>query len=196
VELNEDTSLKGYDFVLSENDVDDVVAVCEGLKRATRPMRVALLGDPKKMYKRFKKEIPPVTAGGGIVTDTSGRLLLIKRLGYWDLPKGKLDEDETIEACAIREVEEECNIFGLNITEEFGETRHVFKRKGKYWLKISVWFNMSASETENARPQESEDIEAVRWFEPNQIDPDTLHTYPAIRDLLSQWKSSKGSSHS
>ena len=34
----------------------------------------------------------PVSAAGGIVRDPAGRLLFIKRLGVWDLPKGKVEK--------------------------------------------------------------------------------------------------------
>jgi len=44
---------------------------------------------------------------GGLVTNENNELLMIFRRGKWDLPKGKADEGETVEACALREVEEE-----------------------------------------------------------------------------------------
>lgn len=191
LEMTEESSLKDFDFVLSESDLEDITSIIEGLKRAVRPMSIVLLGDPKKMYKKFKKEVPPVSAGGGIVLNENGHLLMIKRLGLWDLPKGKLDNGETIEECAIREVEEECNIFGLSSQGKYGNTRHIFKRKGKYSLKVSTWFEMTATEIDKAKPQESENIESVKWFNPGKLDLDDIDTYPAIRDLLISWKASR-----
>ena len=52
---------------------------------------------------RFR-EIP---AGGGLVRNKEGQYLLICRHQLWDLPKGKQEPDESIETCALREVEEE-----------------------------------------------------------------------------------------
>ena len=40
---------------------------------------------------------PIIIAGGGIVTNELGELLMIFRRGKWDLPKGKLDKGESIE---------------------------------------------------------------------------------------------------
>ena len=51
-----------------------------------------------------------IIAAGGLVTNENNELLMIFRRGKWDLPKGKLDKGETIEECAIREVEEETGI--------------------------------------------------------------------------------------
>ena len=45
----------------------------------------------------------------------------MKRLGKWDLPKGKLDKGETIEECALREIEEETGAKGLSIVSSFSE---------------------------------------------------------------------------
>ena len=51
-----------------------------------------------KVFKKFKQ----IRAGGGIVINEKGDVLLIFRRGKWDLPKGKLDPEETIENCAYR----------------------------------------------------------------------------------------------
>jgi 8-oxo-dGTP pyrophosphatase MutT (NUDIX family) len=47
-----------------------------------------------------------IIAAGGLVFNDRNELLMIYRRGFWDLPKGKLDPGERIEACAIREVQE------------------------------------------------------------------------------------------
>jgi len=56
-----------------------------------------------------------IVAAGGLVIDSSGgaaRVLLVHRPKYkdWSFPKGKLDQGETIEAAALREVEEETGL--------------------------------------------------------------------------------------
>ncbi|MFN5421861.1 MAG: NUDIX domain-containing protein, partial [bacterium] len=42
-----------------------------------------------------------IEAAGGMVFNQAGELLMMKRRGFWDMPKGKLDAGESIEECAI-----------------------------------------------------------------------------------------------
>lgn len=112
--------------------------------------------------------LPPkvVIAGGGYVMRPGTHepdLLLIFRRGVWDLPKGKLDRGETIEACALREVQEEVGIQELAITQPMGTTLHTYPEKGYFRIKTTYWYQMTTPETEFT-PQAEEDIEAVAWM--------------------------------
>ena len=71
----------------------------------------------EKLMKKFKQLIPTIKAGGGIVYNQEGKVLLIKRNGKWDLPKGKKEKGENIATCALREVEEETG--GKAVVEKF-----------------------------------------------------------------------------
>ena len=101
--------------------------------------------DENKLLKHLFKKIPVVTAAGGMVRNDSGEILFIYRNKRWDLPKGKTESGETIEASAIREVEEETGIEGLTVTKFLRKTYHIFKRKGKYRLKVTHWYEMHSS---------------------------------------------------
>ena len=48
-------------------------------------------------------------AAGGIIRNDSSEFLVIHRPKYddWSFPKGKLDNGENLEECALREVHEE-----------------------------------------------------------------------------------------
>ena len=48
--------------------------------------------EPSDVLAMFKHHLRLVYAGGGIVFNEHNQILLIKRNGYWDLPKGKMDE--------------------------------------------------------------------------------------------------------
>ena len=61
----------------------------------------------ESVFGEFRASMPLIEAGGGLVSDAGGRVLMIFRNGRWDLPKGKLEPGERIEECAVREVSEE-----------------------------------------------------------------------------------------
>mgnify|MGYP000920906879 FL=1 len=64
------------------------------------------------LWKVFSSWFTVIEAAGGLVGHPSGKYLFIMRYGRWDLPKGHIEEGETPEQCALREVTEECNIRG------------------------------------------------------------------------------------
>ena len=89
----------------------------------------------EKLLKHLFKKLPVVTAGGGLVRNPKGEVLFIFRNGRWDLPKGKIEKKEEIQACAIREVEEETGVQGLQVHRLLDRTYHIFQRKGKFRVK-------------------------------------------------------------
>ena len=52
------------------------------------------------------------------------------RRGKWDLPKGKLDPGETLEACALREVREETGVGQLELIKFLLVTEHEYEESG------------------------------------------------------------------
>ena len=56
-----------------------------------------------------RDELPQMAAAGGLVL-AGGQALLIRKHRLWDLPKGKLSENELPELCAIREIAEETGL--------------------------------------------------------------------------------------
>ena len=63
-----------------------------------------------------------IEAAGGLVYNNECQLLMIFRNNKWDLPKGKLEQNENTKECAIREVEEECGISGLSFLNALQDT--------------------------------------------------------------------------
>ena len=51
--------------------------------------------------------------------------MLIKRLGLWDFPKGKIEKGEKKKVAAVREVEEECGV-KTALGDLITETLHVY----------------------------------------------------------------------
>lgn len=112
--------------------------------------------------------LPPceIAAGGGYVIRHGKKgpeVLMIHRKGVWDLPKGKLDDGETIEECALREVREEVGIKKLKMKANLGNTVHGYPRSNKYKVKTTYWYQMETPESKFT-PQAEEGIEAVKWM--------------------------------
>lgn len=111
-----------------------------------------------------------VAAGGGYVVRRTEagevEVLLIFRRGAWDLPKGKLDEGETVREAAHREVCEEVGIEAdaLTVLEDLGTTVHgyVWPKHDGYAVKTTYWYSM-ATTASAFEPETREGIEAVAW---------------------------------
>ena len=138
----------------------------------------------KKLLKKFLKKLPNVIAGGGMVKNKKGEVLFIFRNGKWDLPKGKTEKNEPIEASAIREVEEETGVKGLKITKPLGNTYHIFKRNGRYRIKITYWFEMYTDYNGPCIPEESEGITKVAWLNSKKMEKALKNSYANIKSLI------------
>ncbi len=115
-----------------------------------------------------------VRAAGGVpVRDTpGGRLVLVvHRPQYddWSFPKGKCEPDESDEACALREVEEEtglvCTLEGELPSTSYTDSRARPKRV-RYWLLRVVAGELGfAHEVDEARWVSAADAEALLTYE-------------------------------
>lgn len=127
---------------------------------------------------------PPraVTAAGGLIRHrTTGELLCIRRHGVLDLPKGKLDPNESIAACAARELQEETGADDLVQGQLLGTTIHGYRRSGLFEVKTTYWYAFT-SEFMQFTPALEEGIDAVYWVPYAQAEREL--GYPVLRDLL------------
>jgi 8-oxo-dGTP pyrophosphatase MutT (NUDIX family) len=146
---------------------------------------IRLIGKNKnKLLKRFLKLLPNVIAGGGKVYNSKGEVLFIYRNNKWDLPKGKAESKETIDKTAVREVEEETGVKGLEITMPLEMTYHIFKRNSKYRIKITYWFEMKTNYNGKLIPQKNEGITKVKWLNSKQITKAMKNSYANIKELV------------
>ncbi len=144
--------------------------------------------DEKLIMKTLRAKLPVEKAGGGLVYNKDGDVLFIFRNGKWDLPKGGMEKTETIEETAIREVEEETGVTGLAITEKLQRTYHIFKRNGRYKLKITQWFEMRTKYEDIPQGQADEGIERVEWVNPKDIKFLLENSYENIKLLFEEEK--------
>ncbi|MEZ5043781.1 MAG: NUDIX hydrolase [Saprospiraceae bacterium] len=121
--------------------------------------------DYQQLVKDFESNYKLIEAAGGLVTNPSGKVLMIFRRNFWDLPKGKIDKGEHKEAAAIREVEEETGLRNIELGYSLGETYHTYRTdKGKRILKRTYWYTMKAPD-QALTPQIEEDIEKAEWVD-------------------------------
>ncbi len=140
--------------------------------------------DEKNLLKKFKRKLPVVEAGGGLVKNKKGEVLFIYRNGKWDLPKGKIEKNESLEEGAVREVEEETGVKALKVKKFLRHTYHIFKRNGVYKLKLTHWYLMTTSYDGELKPQLEEDIYEVTWKDELQVKKALQNTYANIRSLF------------
>ena len=142
----------------------------------------------ERLWQMLQAVHVPVTAAGGAVVDEAGRLLAIRRLGKWDLPKGKVDKGEGIEEAALREVREECGLQELRIIEALPVTWHTYERKGRQHLKRTDWFLMQGTADEVLVPQLEEDITDVRWMTAAEVAAMRTDTYASLLPVIAAWE--------
>lgn len=114
-------------------------------------------------------DIIQLTAGGGVLYQDASfpkKVLLMKRNGVWDLPKGKIEEGESIEECAVREIEEEVGAKNLAIGKFLCDTYHEFEEKGKKFGKTTSWYSLKYQENGSELvPEKDEGITELKWVE-------------------------------
>lgn len=139
-----------------------------------------------KAVERLKSLFYYIEAAGGFI-EKNRKFLFIHRFGRWDLPKGKLEKNETIENAAIRECEEECAIKGLKIIRKLSSTFHIYTYKDSYALKQTYWFFMETNYDGKLNPQLEESIDDVKWFDKDEIKSlVTKETYHTIVDVITE----------
>ena len=140
--------------------------------------------DFDKLKEDFFRHFTIIKAGGGLVKNKKGEILLILRRGKWDLPKGKLDDNETIEECAKREVQEETGLRKIKVVRPVEITFHTYVQFGKHILKESHWYAMKATGDEKLIPQTEEDITEIIWAKKEDLIKYAANTFPTIVAVL------------
>ena len=120
-----------------------------------------------------------VRAAGGVVhrmnADDCPEVCLVHRPRYddWSLPKGKLDDGETFEDAAVREVEEEVGL-RVRLSDELPPTTYTDSRgRGKlvrYWLMEIV---------EDLGFTPNDEVDEVKWCTPAEAARCVTYTHDA-----------------
>jgi 8-oxo-dGTP pyrophosphatase MutT (NUDIX family) len=138
----------------------------------------------EELKKAFFKKFVLVQAAGGLVRNEKDEVLMIFRRGKWDLPKGKLDKGETLEECAVREVEEETGLKNTRLTGPLLVTYHTYHEGTRFILKESHWFSMETKSGQTLVPQAEEDIHEIKWISNGELKQYFKNTFPSVVDVL------------
>lgn len=124
-------------------------------------------------------DLPYIESAGGLVCNHYHHILLMFKRGRWDMPKGRIEEGQTREECALREVHEETglDIDRLKVTGKLVSTWHTTRHQNIRYLKKTHWFLMDYDgDDDDTRPQVEEGIIECRWVHMSDI--------PDYRELL------------
>jgi 8-oxo-dGTP pyrophosphatase MutT (NUDIX family) len=165
----------------SEENVDELLRLMTE-KKLKNVDSITFISKKVKPLKRYIKSTFKVVEAAGGVVEKDGKNLLIYRKGKWDLPKGKLDDGETVEECATREVEEETGV-KVKISYKIGHTWHTYIQNRKYVLKKTHWYVMDCIDDTALAPQKAEGIKEACWKSLSEIRRDLYDSYRSIRSV-------------
>ena len=125
------------------------------------------------------------TAGGLVYHPQSDSYLWIKRLGLWDLPKGKIEQGESSKDAAIREIIEECGLTGqLSLKYRICSTYQLYEFNNISILNKNIWYYLEYEGDLSTKPQEEESITEVQWVKKEAFDSFLSQTYPSIQEVI------------
>ena len=142
--------------------------------------------EEEKLFQQFCQIVKYIEAAGGVVRNQQNQVLWIKRAGIWDLPKGKIDKNEKVEDCALREVEEETGVQELRISEDLKPSYHIYWHNKKWYLKKTYWFFMETFFDEDLEPQLEEEITEARWMSVDECRQAFEQTYRSLRESIGE----------
>ena len=146
------------------------------LEKSNKYHQVVLFSDDlKALWSDFSSIFKVIEAAGGVVFNEKEEVLVIFRRDFWDLPKGKIDEGESPQEAAVREVQEETGLKNVILGKHILDTYHTYELKGKRILKKTYWYEMKTTDTQLI-PQQEEDIEQAEWV----VLPNFLNSKPVI----------------
>lgn len=123
--------------------------------------------------------LPVIESAGGLVCNRYHHILLMFKRGKWDMPKGRVQEGQSRETAALREVQEETGLqlSKLSVQGKLVSTWHTTSHQKMRYLKKTHWYLMEYDgDDDDTDPQVEEGIIECRWVH--------LSDLPSYRELL------------
>jgi 8-oxo-dGTP pyrophosphatase MutT (NUDIX family) len=147
-------------------------------------LRFAAQDERQFFWQALRERFFHKTAAGGLVRNERGEYLCIYHRDRWTLPKGHVEQGESIAEAATREVCEETGLPEVELGPKIAETYHSYFERGHWVLKTTHWFRMQASSQYSLEPQADEQIEAARWLSKKQWLARAHESYPLNRAIF------------
>jgi hypothetical protein len=180
-----DMAKVGKDYVCAFENITDLRPQLKQFLEPDKKGNLHIFHDDKEaLFKTFRQCFNNIDAAGGLVRNEQGEILLIKRRGIWDLPKGKAEPGESSEQTALREVEEECGLEGLILQRFLTSTYHIYKLDKDLVLKQTDWFEMKYKGISAPVPLAKEGISEVSWIKRVRIKEFYDNIYTSIVDVV------------
>lgn len=167
---NMDVLSVAYQAFINEDGIGKLIFVC--------------FKNMNEVFKKFTSLFKNIEAAGGLVKNERNELLMIFRLGKWDLPKGKIESDESPEMAAMREVNEETGMNSLQIVQALESTYHIYYVSNKKFLKTTYWYEMDCRDQKIPTPQTAEGITMVEWLGESGVRTAMKNTYDSLLVLI------------
>ena len=190
--------VREFETIVPEQLVDDTLIMNASFEQVDHLLKLMTDKRFKKVHAIFissrkkrdlinyiKSKFKVVKAAGGIV-EKEGKFLLIYRRKVWDFPKGKLDKGETIENCAVREVEEETGV-KVKLDKKIEAVWHTYIDRKKYILKKTYWYAMHCVNDKKMAPQKAEGIKKVEWMSIDEVRKALHDSYKSIRYVMQEY---------
>jgi len=174
----------------NKKQIEDLSALC--FKEELKYPIFFIHDDIEQLKNEILAHFEIIEAAGGLGVNPSDKVLIIKRNGLWDLPKGKVEQqDKDLIASAKREIEEETGLSNLEYlsaielqNENKNRTFHTYKFKDNAVLKITHWYNFICKTEQKVNPQKEEGISEVIWVNKEKAKKLISESYLSLQDIM------------
>ncbi len=103
--------------------------------------------------------------------------------GYWTLSKGHIEENESAEEAAVRELKEEIGV-GIKIEDELETNDYIASDPKKGKIKKIVTYFLASTADENIKLKETGGLDGAEWFKMEELGD--LKIYDDIRPIIAK----------